>query len=252
MNKKTYILIAVVAVVVLLGGTVFYSAYIGKKDSHGCLVNRGFAWCDAKNECAKAGTENCSLTVEAVIGEVKKAIGLDLNVMKGMVKYNIESGNVALDGKGCYYSDALKAEKTIKGFSDLDNLFKERGFNGDSFNQPVDSDEKNSRIYKKDNIVCQLDRIDNPNSTTSLSVFCAYEKDAMCNFSDESCGTKCENDSDCGVLLDACKRKTVCRNINFKFYNDCSDPSTKVNDISFGINRCKCSNNQCIVKFSDE
>lgn len=251
MNKKTYILFIIIAVVVLLGGFILYSAYMGKKDNHGCLTNKGYLWCESEEKCVQ-GKENCSFTVDSVIAQAKKIIGLDLNVMKEIIKYNTENEKLALDAKGCYYLDALKAEKITKGFNDLDNFFNQNGFSGDQYNPPFATEKEAFKIYKKNNVVCQIKKADNENDTTSLSVFCANEKDTMCNFSDEACGTKCEQDSDCGVLLDSCKRKTVCRNINFKFYNDCENPSAKIDDISFGINRCKCSDNKCVVKFSDE
>ncbi len=243
MSKKTIIII-IAAVIVLAGGIYFFIN--NYKNKNGCLVFQGYSWCAFQNKCIKK-TDNCSLTTDWLIKEAKKIIGLDINIMGKAIKWNTEKGELILDAKGWYYLDVLKAEKAIKGFADLDNFFKQNNFDSDSYNPSVNSGEKDLRTYKKDKIVCQLSRIDNSGNTTSLSFFCAYENDTMCDFK-ANCGRECKTDNDCVIFGDGCAKRIVCRNKNYKFYSNCANPTSNINELDVDIVNCKCSDNQCVPK----
>jgi hypothetical protein len=179
-----------------------------------------------------------------ILEDIKKITGMDLTLMDQVIKWNTSEGELALDGKSYYYLDILKAPKLMQIFGDLDKFFKENQFKEDSHNKEVKSDEKHLIRYKKSNIVCNLSRIDTPDETSSLSVGCADINEIACNF-DSDCGKECKADSDCAVKFDSCQKKTLCRNKNYKFYSECSNPSNLIKDIDFTIQNCRCENNQC-------
>jgi len=219
MNKDIIIVLKVFVVIVLIGligGTIYYFGI--KKEEKVDKIK--------------------------LLEEIKKATGIDLVLMDQVIKWNTKKGELALDGKRYYYLDLLKAPKLMQRFEDLDKFFKENKFKKDSRNKDIDSEEKSLRWYKKSNIVCYLSRVDNPDNTSSLTVGCADIADTMCHF-DSDCGRECKTDSDCDIKFDSCQRKTVCRNKNYKFYNECPDPSSLIQDIDFKIQKCKCENNQC-------
>jgi len=217
MNKKITIIFIVVALIILMGGAVYYFGI--KKEE--------------------------KVDKTKLLEEIKKVTGMDLVLMDQVIKWNKKEGEVALDGKYYYYLDLLKAPKLMQLFEDLDKFFKENKFKKDSLNKDIDSDEKSLRWYKKSNIACYLSKIDNPpDNTSSLSVGCADLNEIMCNF-DSDCGKECQTDLDCGIKFDSCQRKTLCRNKNYKFYSECPDPSTLIQDIDFKIQNCQCINNRC-------
>jgi len=135
----------------------------------------------------------------------------------------------------------------MKMFADLEKLMGQEGFVSDSYNEGMDTDKNTLRRYKKGEIVCNLERVDNLKETTSLSVACANINDTLCNLNSD-CGKDCKIDIDCGPVFDACQRKRVCRNPSYKFFNDCPNPSSNIDDIDFVFPGCKCVNNQCASK----
>jgi len=243
MKKKILVLIFILAVIAVAGGSYYF--WLNQKDNDGCSKNQGYTWCVYNNQCVKKENE-CRATIDWILGEAKKVIGLDLNVMVQPTQYNVGGEQSTLNAKGIYYADAMKAVKALQGFVDLDNFFKNNGFKIDEQNPVVSNDGQDLKVYRKDKILCQLSRTDKAaSSMTSLSVFCANDDDKMCDFS-TTCGRQCQQDSDCGILLDACGRKTVCRNTSFNFFNNCSNPSAVINDIDFSIQHCLCVSNQCV------
>ncbi len=249
MNKNILIKIIVIVVAVLiLGGVIYFLIPKEKKDDHGCNISQGYSWCEFKQKCVKSGEEDCKQDKKAeILDGIKKVIGLDLNLVDSVIKWNTKDKEISLNSKGYYYLDVLKAPVIMKGFENSDNFLKQNGFSEDSYNPSINSQEKDKRVYKKDEVVCDISRVDNPNKTSSLIIGCAYLNDTVCGFS-TNCGKECNVDSDCIVILDGCGRKTVCRNKNYKFYNDCLDPSSLVQDIDFSIQRCQCVENQCVQK----
>jgi len=176
--------------------------------------------------------------------DIKKIIGMDLTLMSQVIKWNTSKGESALDGKGYYYLDLLKAPKLMQISGDLDKFFKDNEFKNDSRNKEVNSDEKTLIRYKKSNIVCNLSRIDNSDGGSSLSIGCADINEKICDFN-SNCGRECKVDSDCGIRLDSCQKKTLCRNKNYKFYSECSNSSTLIKDVDLTIQKCQCKKNQC-------
>ncbi len=179
-----------------------------------------------------------------ILEDIKKITGMDLTLMDQVIKWNTRKGELTLDGKGYYYLDLLKAPKLMKIFEDLDKFFKDNKFEKDSRNKDVNSDEQSVIKYKKSNIVCILNRIDNKENNSSLSISCADVNEIMCNFN-SNCGKECKTDSDCDIRLDSCQRKTICVNKNYKFYSECDNPSSLIKDIDFKIQKCQCIKNQC-------
>jgi hypothetical protein len=180
-----------------------------------------------------------------LLEDIKKITGMDLNLMDQVIKWNARKGETSLDGKGYYYLDLLRAPKLMKIFEDLDKFFKDNKFKKDSRNKDVNSDEKSLLKYKKSNIVCILSRIDNEDNTSSLSVSCADINETICNFNDLNCGRECKIDSDCDKRLDSCQRKNVCVNKNYKFYSECSNPSSLIKDVDLTVQKCQCKDDKC-------
>jgi len=248
MNKKVYILLAIT--IIILIGAVFYWNFLkmNQKDSHGCLVNKGYSWCDFKNKCIKQGEEDCNLTQDWLLNEAKKIIGLDLNLMPSQfIKWNIGGNELVFSAEGYYYTDLLKAEKIIKGFEDWNNLLKQNSLEGDPYNPAVNNDKEHIVKYKREKIVCMLSQTDNPNGTSSLRLFCGNIDDKLCDFKSD-CGRKCSSNSDCDFIVDGCRKIIVCRAKNYKFYNDCTNPTSNVSELDVSINSCLCLENQCVPK----
>lgn len=250
MNKNILIKIIFVAIIILiLGGIIYYLILVpNQKDSHGCLINKGYSWCDFKNQCVKEGESDCALSAEWILNEAKKIIGLDLSVIPNeTVKWKTKEGEIAFSAQGIYYADLLKAEKVIKGFEDLEKFLNTIGFKTDVYNLPIVSDKENIVKYSKEKIACALSRINNPNDTSSLSLFCGNPNDRLYDFK-SAYGKGCNVDPDCGLVTNACERRIVCRNKNDKFYNDCPNPTAKVSELDVDINSCLCLENQCVPK----
>jgi len=242
MPKK--ILILSIIIFIILIGVFFNFLKSNKKDSHGCFTSKGESWCDFKNKCLKE--EDCNLTQDWILNEAKKIIGLDLSVMPNeTVKWKTKDEDLVFSAKGIYYTDLLKAEKVTKGFEDWDNFLKKLGFKTDPYNPAIASDKENISKYTKEKIICVLTRTDNPNSTSSLSLFCGNTDNKLCYFN-SNCGRECGGDNNCGLVLDGCRKRIVCRNKNYKFYQDCQNPTAIVNELDVDINKCQCLENQCV------
>jgi hypothetical protein len=248
MNKKVYILLAI-TIAILIGATYYWNFLkMNQKDSHGCLVNKSYSWCDFKNKCIKEGEEDCNLTQDWILNEAKKIIGLNLNLMPNQtIKWKTKDGDLAFSAKGYYYSDLLNSEKIIKGFENLDKFLNEIGLKIDSNNPAIASDKEDNVKYSKEKIICELKRADNPNDTSSLSIFCGNIDDKLCSFNSD-CGRKCSSDSDCDFVVDGCRKIIVCRAKGYKFYNDCTNPTSNVSELDVSINSCLCLENQCVPK----
>ena len=248
MNKNILIKIIIIAVIILISGGAFHYWILlpNQKDNHGCLINKGYSWCDFKNKCIKQGEEDCKLTQEWILDEAKKIIGLDINIMPGqVVKWNTKDGEIAFSAKGFVYTDILGAEKIVKSYNGIDSFLKQIGFEEDSYNFPVNSEKEKSVKYKNGKIICALSQTNNPNNTSSLSIFCGNTNDRLCDFSSD-CGRNCSSDSDCDLIVDGCRKTIVCRTRGYKFYHDCKNPTSTVADLDVSINSCICLENQCL------
>ena len=247
--KKYIIYIFLIAIVLILVGSFsYYKSFQNKKNQYGCLINQGFSWCDFKQECVKDVQQNCALTKEWILEEAKKIIGLNLNIMPDQaIEFNTTDEKIAFSGKGIYYSDLLKAEKVLNGFEDFNKFLKGIGFQEDDFNPKIQNDQQDLIKYKRENIICALGRVDNPNSTSSLSLFCGDPVNVLYNFN-SSYGRSCQQDVDCDLIVNGCARKQVCRTKGVKFYNDCENPSSLVSELDTSISDCSCLENQCVPK----
>ena len=63
-----------VALIVLVIGTVVYTSYIkpqppigGQTDEHGCLIAAGYSWCEARQECERSWERYCTATVPKTV-----------------------------------------------------------------------------------------------------------------------------------------------------------------------------------------
>lgn len=243
MNKKLFILLFITFIVLI---AAVYSLKINQKDSHGCFVNKGYSWCGFEQKCIKEGEEDCNLTQDWILDEAKKIMGLDINIMPSeVVKWNTKDGETAFSAKGFVYTDILGAEKIVKSYNGINNFLKQIGFEGDSYNLAVNSEKEKSVKYKNEKLICALSQINNPNNTSSLFLLCGDVDGMLCNFNSD-CGKECQNDSDCGLAVDGCAKKVVCRNKNYKFYQDCLNPTAAVSEINTTIGSCLCLENQCV------
>lgn len=247
MNKKTITIIIILAAIILAGGVYFWNYLrVNYKDNNGCFVNQGYKWCEYGKNCIKS-EEECRLNAEWILGKGKEIIGMNLNIMPNeSIKWNNSEGEIIVSAKGIYYLDLLGAEKISKAFDNWKSFLEEQGFESDSYN-PESKDEKSQTIkYKKEEIVCSVEKKDNSsNSSSSVGFYCGNISDTICGFQ-KDCGRECQSDSDCGLKVDGCAKKTVCRNKNYNFYNNCSNPTSKVSELNTDINGCKCVNNQCV------
>jgi len=192
-----------------------------------------------KNEAQK--TDKLSL----ILNGAKKATSMDLNLAPEKIKWNTEKGEIVLSGKGGMYLDALNSVKIEKLFNNLDVFFKNSGFKNDPNNDDIVEENMLLKKYKNGEVVCNLIKKNNPNSTSSLIFACANFNNTAFSFSSGK-GTDCVADSDCGTLTDGCKRERVCRNLKYYFYNNCLNPSQLIKDIDFSTAKCQCVSNQCV------
>jgi len=191
------------------------------------------------------------ITVGDILEQAKITIGVDLNIAPEIVRWNTKDRETTMDGKGCLYTDTLKAQKLSEIFGLLDDFLKEKGFANDQYNQDINEEGNVQRKYINGEVVCNLLMVENSNNTSSAKISCANIEDLIYNF-DSDDGKECAQDSDCGVLFDSCARARVCRNINYKFYNDCENPSALIKDIDFSVANCQCIDNQCVPKKAGE
>lgn len=180
---------------------------------------------------------------------IKKTIGIDLNLAPSRVKWNNGNEELTLSGKGGLYLDSLNSSKITEVFSNIDGYLLNSGFSNDPYNSDINDKISSLKKYKKDEIVCNLEKINNPNNTSSVNIACADVNKITYSFSSEK-GTSCNENSECGVITDGCKRARVCRNLKFEFYNDCESPSQKIQDVDFSVAKCQCVSNQCVPKKS--
>ena len=243
MNKKIFF--GALVIILLGGGIWYYSWFKNKKDQYGCLLNQGYYWCGYRQECVTS-KKGCALTVDWILKEANKTIGLDINIMPDQaIKFTTKDGEISFAGKGIYYTDLLRAPKLIERFGQLNQLLQKLEFTTDELNPAIKTDGADLIKYKKDTLVCMVGRTDNPNQTSSLSLYCGQMQDVLCNFN-TSCGRSCNTDTDCGLLVNGCDRKMVCRSRSSKFYNDCPNPTAVADDLDVSINGCACVNNQCV------
>lgn len=246
-NFLVKIVIALIIILILIGiGVYQFVIFPNKKDSHGCLINKGYLWCDIKNKCIENGKEKCEISSDWILGEGKKIIGLNLNIMPDeTVKWKTKDGEAAFPADGIYYMDVLNAEKITKWFDDLIKFLFGIGMKKDALNPEVFDEKENTLYFVKDKNACVLRNIDNPNQTSSLSLFCGNLDETLCNYN-SSCGRACQTDSDCGFFTNGCAKRIVCRNKNAKFYNDCLNATSRVDELDIDINSCICLDNQCV------
>jgi len=60
----------------------------------------------------------------------------------------------------------------------------------------------------------------------------------------------CEFDSDCITTLNTCNCKLVCRNKQFKYFDNCLK-ACMVQEMDFTVQECQCQNNQCTDKTNE-
>lgn len=243
MNKKIYA--SLIVIFILIGS--FYFWKINQKDSNGCFINKGYSWCKFKEQCIKKG-EECNLSVDWIIKEAKKIMGLDINIMPNQfIKWNTENEKIAFVAKGFVYTDVFESEKIIKLYNQISTLLKQSGLQENNYNPAVDNEKEKSSKYKKEEIVCALTRTNNTNNSSSLLFLCGDINERLYTF-DSSYGRECGNDSDCGLVVNGCEKKVVCRNRNYKFYHDCLNPTANVDKLDTRIGECLCLENQCVPK----
>lgn len=58
----------------------------------------------------------------------------------------------------------------------------------------------------------------------------------------------CKTDADCGVRMDTCNCRLVCRNtVDFTYKDDCNKACT-IQEMDITTQDCKCENNKCVKK----
>lgn len=221
MLKKKLLLLSII--VVLIAGAILFYAY--------------------KKQTPKI--DKFVLTLE----NIKKSIGMDLNLAPSRIKWNTSEEELTLSGKGCSYLDALDSPKITELFGNIDGYLANSGFKNDSLNNDITDETSVLKRYRNEEIVCNLSKTKNPNNTSSVSVACADINKITYSFSSGK-GNSCNADSECGVITDGCERARVCRNLKFEFYNDCENPTQKVQDIDFSVAKCKCESNVCVPRKS--
>lgn len=246
MNKKANIFLGLAIIIFIIAIAFYYQGIrTNKKDGSGCFVNKGESWCELKGKCIDKG-ESCGLTADWILGEAKKILGMNLNIMPNeTIKWNAKDGKEsAFSSKGVYYLDAYKSEKVLKGFSDINKFLQDIGMKTDESNPPINAEKEKTVKYAKDSIICALSQSNNGASSSSISLFCGNEGEILCSFNSD-CGRDCETDSDCALITNGCEKKTVCRNKTGKFYNDCLNPTANVDLLDLDINECSCVENKC-------
>lgn len=245
MKTKTILLVLALILIIIIAASVLFFYKAPKKDSHGCLVSEGYSWCEQNQKCVQ-NKEDCleqDLILE-ILKNMKPVIGMDLNLLDRIVKWNDNNKKeINLDGKGHFYTDLMRSDKILEIFKNVDNFLKQNGFNND----PRNEQKEFSKRYIKENIVANLEIVDNPNDTSTLTIALAYIDKIICDFNTD-CGTECNADSDCKVILDGCNKMTVCRNKNYKFFNNCPNPTSIIKEIDFKIQNCQCLENKCAYK----
>jgi len=249
MDKKILLKIIVPAVVLIAAAGAAYYGFIApnKKDEHGCLVNKGYSWCGYSQTCASRD-EPCEITVDWILGEAKKIIGLNLTTMPDQViKWKKGEEEIAFSAKGIYYidlTDSAGTQKINDSFNGWDNLLQDNGF--EKAADISAQNEKEIRIgYSKEKNVCVLDKVNNSNNTVSVSLFCGNTGNELCVFGDD-CDKQCRQDSDCGLFTDGCAKRIVCRNKSSVFYNNCANPTANVEELDTRIADCACVSNKCV------
>lgn len=224
MSKKKKILTVLTFILLILGVSAFFIFKNGNLSKEGKL--------------------------DLLLESLKGVIGKELNLAPEKVVWNIKEKNLTFSGKGYLYLDGLNALKVSEIYDNLSKFLNNSGFKNDSDNMDISENGSILKKYKKDEIICNLIRQDNPNDTSSVIIACADINDIMYSFASGQ-GNDCKIDSECGVITDACEYKRVCRNLSYEFYNDCSNPSQLVKDIDFSIAKCQCISNQCAPKQSE-
>jgi len=191
--------------------------------------------------------EESNKDLDLILNEIKEKIGLNsLTITPKRIKWNTEKGEITLDGKMYHYTTTLGNTSVSDYFGVLDKFFQQNDFSQDSLNPVLKTQKEELKKYKKGDIVCFLTKFNNPNKTSALEVGCADINDVLYHINSEKAKT-CQIDSDCVAKLDTCKCKIVCRNANYKYFDDCNSYCT-IEETDFSIQRCECYNNQCVKK----
>lgn len=246
MKSKKLLFFSALILIIIIASAFFFFKY-PKKDSHGCLISEGYFWCEQNNKCVQNEKDCFEEDVKLEILEnMKQVIGMDLNLLDRVARWNnYDNKEITLDGKGFYYTDLQQSERILGIFKNVDDFLKQNGFADDPLNEQK---ELSKRYIDRDrNIVANIEIIDNPNETSSLIISLADTDKIICDF-DTDCGTECNEDSDCHVILDGCNKMTVCRNKNYKFFNNCSNPTSLIDEIDFKVQNCQCLENKCAYK----
>jgi len=234
------IIFSIVIIAIIAVSAFFYFNNKKSASEIQCDTKNGLSWCGDLRRCITED-EICGPLDEKtkLLSAVGGVFGMELGLIPRVFDWENNGKKVYLDGKGYYYTDILDSEKIKSVWAGLNNYFSQNGFSKET------SDGKSPVVYKKDNIVCNLDKITNPNKTSSISASCAYDDGVICDTATD-CGTECDNDEQCGAKLDACSKKTVCKNMGFKFFYNCLNPTNDASKIDFTIQSCKCEDRKCV------
>lgn len=243
------LIIFVLIVILIAAAAVVYFGFIApnKKDVNGCLVNQGYSWCKYSQKCG--GQEDfCEPTADWILEEAKKITGLNMNIIPNeFIKWKKGDKEIAFSAKGVYYLDLPDSQKLADYFNGWDKLLRENGFEEIADVSVSLHDGENKIGYRKEKNICVINKVDNPNNTASLSLFCGNADNELCAFG-EDCNRQCQQDSDCGLFTDGCAKRIVCRNKDSVFYNDCANPTSNVDELDVRIRDCICLENQCVPK----
>jgi hypothetical protein len=110
--------------------------------------------------------------------------------------------------------------------------------------------EKNSIGVEAENITNQ-DSSSVPNAAVSPPIENSPEKINL-DFSNDpqKKSLYCNIDSDCMTTLDTCNCKLVCRNKQFRYFDNCLKACT-IQEMDFTVQECQCQNNQCVDKTNE-
>lgn len=114
------------------------------------------------------------LTLAVLLTDLKQAAGLGWEATPKQVKWKTESGELVLTGRGFGYGEDLGSVGVRQNFNRLDAWLKNKDFDADLDNPGSESAAKETRWYRKNNLVCYLGYQDNQaKGSSELEVACA-------------------------------------------------------------------------------
>lgn len=114
------------------------------------------------------------LTLAVLLTDLKQAVGLAWEATPKQVRWKTESGELVLTGRGFGYGEDLGSVGVRQKFDHLDAWLKNKDFEADLYNPGSESAGKETRWYRKNNLVCYLGYQDNQaKGSSELEVACA-------------------------------------------------------------------------------